>query len=61
MEIRISLNLSYNLAVDSTLRFNPELEMPAINSPVCIVPGMVMMKPYPPGIRTFVGGGGFHP
>lgn len=60
MEIWISLDLS--LAVDSTLSFNPEIEEPAISFPVCIDPGIGMMKPYLPGIRTFWGaeGGSIH-
>lgn len=41
MEIWISLDLS--LAVDTTPSFNPETEGTAINSPVCLVPGIEMM------------------
>lgn len=50
--------MDLSLTIHSTLRLNPETEMPAINSPVCVVPGTGMMKPYPPGIRTFWGGKG---
>lgn len=47
------LGLDHSLAVDSTLRINLEIEVSAVNSPVCIVPGNGIMKRYPPGVRTF--------